>query len=84
MKRATKIVLLCEDEQHSAFMSRFINRMGWHTRRLRIEKASRGKGSAEQFAREAFPRELDAYTASRRCRTPTTSSPSSPRATLSG
>lgn len=61
MKRVTQLVLLCEDEQHAVFMSRFIKRMGWRTSQLRIEKASRGKGSAEQFVREAYPRELMAY-----------------------
>ena len=61
MKRTTKIVLLCEDEQHSVFMSRFFKVMGWNNRQLRIEKASRGKGSAEQFVRETFPAELEAY-----------------------
>ena len=61
MKRTTQIVVLCEDEQHSVFMSRFLKRMGWQNRQLRIEKASRGKGSAEQFVRDRFPRELEAY-----------------------
>ena len=61
MKRTTQIVLLCEDEQHSVFMSRFFKVMGWNNRQLRIEKAPGGEGSAEQFVREKFPRELEAY-----------------------
>lgn len=61
VKRTTQLVLLCEDEQHSVFMGRFLKRMGWKSRQLRIEKASRGKGSAEQFVRDRFPMELEAY-----------------------
>ena len=61
VKRITQIVLLCEDEQHSVFMSRFLKRMGWQNRQLRIEKAPYGKGSAEQFVRDRFPIELEAY-----------------------
>ncbi len=61
MKRTAQVVLLCEDEQHSVFMYRFFKRMGWNRRQLRIEKASRSKGSAEQFVRERFPHELQAY-----------------------
>ena len=61
MKRTTRIVLLCEDEQHSVFASRLFKTMGWTNRQMRVEKASHGKGSAEQFVRERFPFELEAY-----------------------
>jgi hypothetical protein len=56
-----QIVLLCEDAQHEAFARRFLETQGWSTRRIRVEKASRGGGSAEQFVRERFPIELAAY-----------------------
>jgi hypothetical protein len=61
VSRNVQIVLLCEDQQHEAFARRFLDRMGWSTRRLRIEKAASPRGSAEQFVRERFPRELAAY-----------------------
>ena len=53
-----QIVLLCEDTQHEVFVRRFLNRMGWSTRRLRVERAPRGRGSAEQFVGARFPSEL--------------------------
>ena len=61
MKRKVQIVLLCEDTQHEAFVRRFLEEAGWSTRRLRVEKAPGGRGSAEQFVRVHFPRELGAY-----------------------
>jgi hypothetical protein len=38
-----------------------LEKAGWSTRRLRVEKAPRGRGSAAQFVRERFPIELSAY-----------------------
>lgn len=58
MSRSVRIVVLCEDVQHEAFIRRFMKKMGWNTRDLRIEKASSGRGSAEQFVRNRFPTEL--------------------------
>ena len=65
MSREVQIVLLCEDGQHQAFVERFLDSAGRLTRkskrRLRVEKASQGRGSAEQFVRERFPAELAEY-----------------------
>lgn len=61
MKRNVQIVLLCEDTQHETFVRRFLEEAGWSTRRLRVEKAPGGRGSAEQFVRVQFPRELREY-----------------------
>ena len=65
MSREVQIVLLCEDRQHQAFVERFLGSMGRLTpkskRRFRVEKASQGRGAAEQFVRERFPRELAEY-----------------------
>lgn len=66
VKRNVQIVLLCEDTQHETFARRFIEKAGWSTRRLRVEKAPGGRGSAEQFVRVRFPRELAAYRRQRR------------------
>jgi hypothetical protein len=57
--RRVKIVLLCEDSQHEAFVRRFLRGMGWNTRELRVEKSSSGSG--EQWVRERFPDELRIY-----------------------
>ena len=60
-KRRVKIVLLCEDSQHEAFIRRFLKGMGWNTREIRVEKSPSALGSAEQWVREKFPHELMAY-----------------------
>ena len=55
------MVLLCEDTQHESFVRRYLNTVGWSTRRLRVERALGGRGSAEQFVRTRFPDELAEY-----------------------
>ena len=69
VSREVQIVLLCEDGQHQVFVTRFLESTGRLTRkakhRLRVEKASQGRGSAEQFVRERFPKELAAYRSQR-------------------
>ncbi len=59
--RRVKIVLLCEDSQHEAFIRRFLKGMGYNTRDLRIEKSPSGRGAADQYVRSTFPKELRAY-----------------------
>jgi hypothetical protein len=54
-----KITLLCEDSQHGAFVRRFLKGMGWNTREIRVEKSPAATGSAEQWVREMFPKELE-------------------------
>lgn len=60
MSRRVRVVLLCEDRQHEAFVTRFLREVGWETRSLRVERAPAGRGSAEQYVRERFPAELQA------------------------
>src|SRR5438128_7369049 len=65
MSRGVQLVLVCEDTQHETFARRFLEKAGWSTRRLRVEKAPKGRGSAVQFVRERFPIELSAYRSNR-------------------
>ena len=60
-RRRVRIVLLCEDSQHEAFVRRFLKGMGWDTREMRVLKSPRADGSAEQWVRENFPVELRIY-----------------------
>lgn len=60
-KRRVKIVLLCEDSQHEAFITRFLEGVGWDKRELRVEKNPSPRGSGEQWVRENFPKELKLY-----------------------
>ena len=59
MKRTVQIVLLCEDAQHETFVRRFLSETGWETRAMRVEKAPAGRGSAEQYVRRQFPRDIE-------------------------
>ena len=61
MSRQAKLILLCEDQQHSAFMRRFFEKAGWRKKDIRIEMSPPGKGSAEKFIRDRFPKELLEY-----------------------
>lgn len=63
--QGVQLVLLCEDRQHETFARRFLEQAGWSTRRIRVEMAPPGKGSAEQFVRDRFPTELAAYRSNR-------------------
>jgi hypothetical protein len=60
-RRNVQLVILCEDSQHEVFIRRFLEKRGWSARRLRVRKAPSGRGSAEQFVREQYPKELAAY-----------------------
>lgn len=60
-RRRVQLVLLCEDNQHEAFIRRFLKGMGWNTREIRVEKSPSARGSAEQWVKDKFPRELIAY-----------------------
>ena len=61
MRRQVQLILLCEDQQHEAFLRRFFTSMGWKGRQLRVKRSPLAKGSAEQFVREEFPKEIGAY-----------------------
>ena len=61
MSRRAQLVLLCEDQQHEAFLRRFFKKTGWNPRKFRVVSSPPGEGSAEQFVRKNFPEELRAY-----------------------
>lgn len=58
MSRKVRVVLLCEDQQHEVFVRRFLKADGWILRDLRPMVSPSGRGAAEQFVRERFPKEL--------------------------
>lgn len=61
MSRSVQVVILCEDRQHEAFARRFLVRIGIGARLQRVERSPQGCGSAEQFVREQFAKELEYY-----------------------
>lgn len=62
-RRRVQIVLLCEDDQHEAFARRFLERSGWNRRDIRVEKSPGGRGSAEQWVRRAYSKEVQKFRA---------------------
>jgi hypothetical protein len=61
MSRTVNVVILCEDRQHEAFARRFLEKAGVVTRNLRVEISPQGRGSAEQFVRTRYSKELAFY-----------------------
>jgi len=61
VSRNVNVVVLCEDRQHEAFARRFLKRAGKGHRIQRVEISPRGRGSAEQYVRERFVKELAYY-----------------------
>ncbi len=61
-RRKAQYILVCEDQQHEAFVRRFLREMGLLENRyqLRAEPVSAGRGSAEQFVRREYVKELAA------------------------
>lgn len=60
-----RITILCEDKQHEVFIRRFFRTGGWAVRDLTPIVSPSGRGSAEQFVRNRFPRELAALRSKR-------------------
>jgi hypothetical protein len=56
-----QVVILCEDQQQECFIRRFLILRKCDPHRFYVKKPGAGHGSAEQFVREEFPRELRAY-----------------------
>lgn len=60
MSRNVRLTLLCEDKQQRAFASRFLDAMDFEKRNRQSVVAPHGRGSAEQFVRTEFPKQLKA------------------------
>ena len=56
-----QVVILCEDQQQECFIRRFLILRNYDPHRFYVRRPGAGRGSAEQFVREEFPRELKAY-----------------------
>lgn len=55
------LVILCEDLQQEVFARQFFIRRGFNRRRIQIIRNSNARGSAEQFVRTYYAREVRAY-----------------------
>ena len=63
MIKPSQVILLVEDSRHQQFIFRYLRTAGLEPRAVRIEKSPSGAGSAEQWVRERFPIEVQAYRA---------------------
>ncbi|MDD2260873.1 MAG: hypothetical protein PHW20_01270 [Clostridia bacterium] len=60
-KRKATLAIICEDTQQECFARKFLYRMGWNNRQLRVVKNPSGRGSGEQWVREKYAQELANY-----------------------
>lgn len=60
-RRQTKLIIICEDVQQSAFARRYLQKRGFNRRNIRVEKNPAGKGSGEQFVRQKLIDEVKEY-----------------------
>lgn len=64
MRRASEIIVLCEDHLQEVFVRRFLKR-GWHIKEppIRVIRCSRGGsgGAGEKHVRDNYPKELKAF-----------------------
>ena len=57
-RRRVRLVLLCEDRQHEAFLRRFFEEMGWEKRQLDVIRSPKGRGAAEKWVRAVYPAQV--------------------------
>ena len=60
-KRKVNLVIYCEDKQQECFARKFLYGMGWTKNDIRIPPYPIGRGSGEQWVREAYIKELALY-----------------------
>ena len=59
--KPSQVILLVEDSHHEQFIFRYLRTLDYGTHDMRIVKSPSGAGSAEQWVRERFPIEVEAY-----------------------
>ena len=71
MAKPSQVIVLIEDSCHQRFILRYLRRCGLEQHTMRFVPYPAGEGSGEQFVRERFAVEVDAYRR-RRARAETT------------
>lgn len=56
-----RLVVLCEDKQQQVFARHFFKKRGFSHRDLDIKQAPKGTGSAEQYVREEYIKEVRTF-----------------------
>ncbi len=59
--RRVQVVILCEDQQQEVFARHFFMEKGFSRHSIRSRICAKGKQSAEQYVRDQYPIEVQAY-----------------------
>jgi hypothetical protein len=68
MPRPSQVVALVEDKRHEMLVRRYLRKRGMEPHQMTFVPFSAGKGSAEQWVRTRFAKEVNAYRYRRRSR----------------
>lgn len=60
MSKASKIIVLCEDNAHAMFVRRFLKKWGVANRKYTVLDYPNGEGSGKKFVKETLPKEVKA------------------------
>src|SRR6059036_2290581 len=63
MASASLLVILCEDERQQRFIRRYLKQVGFSSHEIRAKDLPSGEGSGEQWVREQYAKEVEAYRA---------------------
>jgi hypothetical protein len=63
MSRPSQVIVLVEDRRQQTFVRRYLERSNYRTDQIRFEPLPAGRGSGEQWVREQYARNVDAYRA---------------------
>ena len=61
MPEPSWVIVVVEDERHEMLVRRYLRRVGMEGHQVRFERSPSGRGSAEQWVKSRFAREVSAY-----------------------
>jgi hypothetical protein len=61
MGNPSQVIALVEDQRQRNFVQRYLQRLGYPLRAIRFEISPTGKGSAEQWVRDQYAKNVGAY-----------------------
>jgi hypothetical protein len=61
MNRASRVILLAEDQRHQSFVCRYLRHVGYSNHDVRRVPLPAGRGCGEQWVRERYAAEVAAY-----------------------
>jgi hypothetical protein len=61
MTKASRVIVLTEDESHQSFADQFLKRLGYGRHQIFLERVPNGAGSGEKWVRDNYSRAVEAY-----------------------